>query len=151
MIVPGQRIGPISLGMGMDTVLATLGKPSWSFINNGDPTKIGTEFDYNSLDMEIYFSSGAAPAVTGISVVANPRTRMEIGKIVWSDIGPFNDVFSTTQGTRLGSSSFDAARTYGAYEDQSGILMTYKQLGMGFSVTRDYRIWRISVVPAGSR
>jgi len=148
LIVPGQRVGPVRLGMGMDEVLATLGKPDWSYINPGDYTKIDTEMGYNSLDLLIYFTTGAAPTVSVIEVRANTKESMLVGEIHWSDLMPVNDVFKTNRGFGLGASSYDVSRAYGSYDSlpaAAGSNMLYKRIGLLFLVTQDFRIYTIQV------
>jgi len=145
IIVPGQRVGPIRLGMAWDEVIATLGKPDWSYINDGDRTKNDTEMDYNSLDMEIRFDSTPTPAVTSIRILAHASVEKTFGELVWSDFDPVNNVFQTAQGIGLGTSSFQAARIYGTYKYSSFINMDYPSLGLYFTVTKDHRIWSITV------
>jgi len=149
LIVPGQRVGPIRLGMGMDEVLATLGKPAWSYINPGDYLKIDTEMNYPSLDLEIRFTAGATPTVKSITVTAYTKSSMLMNRVTWSDIRHFNNVFHTAQGFGLGSSSFEVARAYGSYDSNStravGNNMNYKNLGLYFLSTQDFRIYSISI------
>jgi hypothetical protein len=150
LIVPGQRIGPISLGMGMDQVAATLGQPDESrtdYYPNGGAA-YNTQWWYDSIDMVIGFTTSAAPSVKSVEtqLYAN-RSGLTMGNTAWSDLTPGHTTFQTASGIRLGSSSFDVARTYGAYTDLSGIIMTYDHLGMVFTVTDDHRIYAITVYP----
>jgi hypothetical protein len=148
LIVPGQRIGPISLGMGMDQVAATLGQPDVArtdYYPNGGAA-YNTSWWYDSIDMKIYFTTGAAPSVSSVETrLYTNRSGLTMGNTAWSDLTPGRTTFQTASGIRLGSSSFDATRAYGAYTDRGGIIMTYDRLGIVFTVTDDHRIYWIDV------
>jgi hypothetical protein len=58
LIVPGKRIGPIGLGMGMDEVSAKLGRPSTTSNPSIDHSVM---WRYGDLDMEITFSGDLHP------------------------------------------------------------------------------------------
>ena len=66
-IIPGQSIGPIRLGMGMDEVQSLLGKPfGWTNADN----ITGATWRYPDLNLSISFDRGAAPSVKGKYAVA---------------------------------------------------------------------------------
>jgi len=143
-IIPGQSIGPIRLGMGMDEVQSLLGKPfSWTNADNIS----GATWRYPDLNLSISFDSLAAPSVTFIQAVAFPRKRGTLGTLYWKGILPVKVAFQTANGISLGSSAFDVKRAYASYgyEDTEGILMTYKSLGLRFSTTMDHVVWAIGV------
>ena len=142
LIVPGQRIGPIRLGMGMDEVVITLGKPDYD-----DPGEGGKSWVYSSLNMTILFSGGAAPSVTSVLTKVNHQHSKGFGDILWGvDQDPIYTVFQTSKGIGLGATSFDVRRaySYAAYEG-SEVSMHYRELGLDFAVTIDHRIWMIQV------
>src|ERR1041384_1739129 len=70
LIVPGQRVGRIRLGMGWGEGIATLGDPHCSYTNPGDPSKIDTQMKSLSLNLVLYFGTSAAPTIKQISVAA---------------------------------------------------------------------------------
>ena len=144
LIVPGNRIGPVRLGMAWDEVIAMLGKPDFSYINTGDPTKISTQLKYFSLNMEISFDTSATPSVTLIRVLAYGKHPFTFGTVTWAEFEPIETAFHTDEGIGLGASSFEVARKYGSYESNGMVAMDYKQLGLYFIVTKDHRIWSIS-------
>jgi len=146
LIVPGERIGPIRLGMGMDEVAATLGRPNLASNPSIDHSVM---WRYGSLDMEIFFSGGAAPSVTGICTRLFSLKTRTFGEMTMEGNDPIETVYRTTSGIALGASSFEVKRSYSSYgyEDHEGIMMTYKQLGISFMVGRDHRIWQIQVNP----
>jgi hypothetical protein len=142
LIVPGQRIGPIRLGMGMDEVVITLGKPDYD-----DPGQGGTSWVYSSLNMTILFSGGTAPSVTSVLTKVNHQHSKSFADILWGvDQDPIYTVFQTSKGIGLGATSFDVRRaySYATYED-SEVSMHYRELGIDFAVTIDHRIWMIQV------
>jgi hypothetical protein len=159
LIVPGERVGPVRLGMAWDEVQDLLGKPDFSYVNTGDRLKIGTEMDYNSLNMEIYFNQSPTPRVTSIRVVAQLHnlsfsalggtTTVKWGDTVWSMFDPVVTAFRTKEGVGIGSTSFDVTRALGTYRYDSGIDMKFDSLGLLFLVTKDHRVWSIGVNPPG--
>ncbi len=132
LIVPGQRIGPVRLGMGWDEVIATLGEPDFSYTNTGDITKIDTQMRYWSLNLEVFFDTSATPTVKSIRVVAYPSKSIEFGSLTWADLEPVATAFKTADGIGLGASSFDVARSYGTYQANGMVDMNYKQRDLYF-------------------
>jgi hypothetical protein len=146
-IVPGRRIGPISLGMGQDQVLATLGQPDYAIPVQGySPPK----YYYDSLNLVIFFTSDAAPSVNYISAQAFSKGARTLGNTNWKDIQPVQTNWSASAGVNLGATSFDVKRAYSAYgyEDSGGIMMNYKSLGISFILTMDHKVSSISVKPS---
>lgn len=145
LIVPGQRIGPVRLGMGWDEVIAALGEPDYSYTNTGDPLKIDTQMRYFSLNLQIFFTTSAAPTVNSIKVLVYPSNgrTLTFGSMTWADLEPVTTAFKTAEGIGLGASSFDVARTYGTYEAVGMVGMNYKQPPLFFNVTKDHRVWAI--------
>jgi hypothetical protein len=146
LIVPGQRVGPISLDMAWDEVIAILGKPDFSYVNTGDRTKIGTQLRYWSINLEVFFDSSATPTVTSIRVLAYTPKPKTFGSMTWPDFEPIGAAFRTAEGIGLGDSSFDVARKYGSYQSDAGpLMMNYNERGLHFIVTKDHRLWSISI------
>ncbi len=146
LIVPSQRIGAIRLSMGMDEVQSMLGKPSgWVAADNA--AGIGPTYFYESLNLAMTFSSGAAPSVIGIRASGWTRGRKTIGNTYWKDIKPVNVSFKTVEGITIGSSAFDVVRAYKAYEyqDRQGLMMIYKGLGLTFFTTMDHMVYGIGI------
>lgn len=142
LIVPGQRIGPIRLGMGMDEVVATLGQPDYANTAYG-----WTTWKYVSLNMSISFPSGAAPGVNSVSAVAWNDSGKTIGESTWADVNPVTTVFQTANGIGLGSSTFDVKRGYASsnYTDGGGYSMDFTGLGIAFWSINDRRVTTIIV------
>jgi hypothetical protein len=142
-IIPGQSIGPIRLGMGMDEVQSLLGKPfGWTNADNIS----GATWRYPDQNLSISFDRGAAPTVTAVAATAFPRKRGTLGNLYWKGILPVKVAFQTADGITLGSSAFDVRRAYGnQFKDWSGIVMGYNSLGLTFSITMDHVVWAIGV------
>lgn len=146
LIVPNQRIGAIRLGMPMDEVQSLLGKP-YGGIRADNALKTGPTYDYPSVNLEISFSFGAAPSVTDIRAKSWPRKSKTLGNLYWKDIMPVNVSFKTAEGITVGSSAFDVLRAYKAYEyqDEQGLSMRYKSLGLIFFTTMDHMVYGIGI------
>src|SRR5438874_2473547 len=63
LIVPGKRIGPIRLEMGMDEVMVTLGHPDWrqTATQPWERGVVGDTWYYTDLNLSIFFSVGTTP------------------------------------------------------------------------------------------
>jgi hypothetical protein len=149
LIVPGERIGPIRLGMGMDEVAATLGQPDVAY-----KPFTGHDFvtwNYLSLNLIVNFSEGAAPTVTSIKTTAWSRSgqALPLASSTWADFNPINAVFQTANGVELGSTSFEAARAYSSYsyqQDSYSTEMNFNKLGIQFVIEQaDHKITCISI------
>jgi hypothetical protein len=145
-IIPGERIGAIRLGMGMDEVQSQLGKPSgWTTAGQGQ----GATWYYVDLNLSISFSTGAAPYVRGVSTnVWARKPKTTFGKMYWKGMTPVKVVFQTANGIGLGSTSFDVSRAYSGNEhedDSYGIGMSYKSLGLYFQFTMDHMVRSIAI------
>lgn len=127
LIVPGERIGPVRLGMGMDEVLSKLGRPD--IVVDDEAISI---WRYWSLSLTVSFDDIAAPVVR------------DINTMYWSDV-PSHSVFKTAEGIGIGSSSFDVNRTYGS-PDSGGPqnVMNYFSRGMQFGIN-DYAVSGIQI------
>jgi hypothetical protein len=145
LIVPGQRVGPIRLGMGMDEVANLLGQPDYSGLVFGG----GSAWTYSSLNLKIFFSNAAAPSVTTISYTcwahAGDGTN---GGTYWPNLDPPTILFQTSNGIGLGSTSFDVKRAYSfsSYHDET-LSMNYSGLGLDVFVTNDqyHKIYEIRI------
>jgi hypothetical protein len=144
-IAPNRRIGPISLGMGQDQVLAILGQPDFDVPARGYGSS--PQYYYDSLNLIIYFTTDAAPAVSMITAQGFTKGARTLGKTDWKNIQPIETNWSASAGVQLGSSSFEVKRAYSAYgyEDTGGIMMNYKGLGISFILTMDHMVSSISV------
>ena len=150
LIVPGQRIGPVRLGMFRDDVLETLGQP-----NEMQPVKYSPgrqKWTYTRLNLIVYISGGAAPSVDEVTTVCWLNGKE--GNVIeaeWSNVDSPNTVFQTSEGLDLGSSSFEVRRKFGNYPLRYSIghIMDYETIGVQFTVTREHepRVVRISVAP----
>jgi len=148
LIVPGERIGPIRLGMGMDEVMATLGQPDWrtKLAPWEERAGIGPGWYFTDLNMAIFFSGGTAPEVRTVQTLVETYRTVKFGVITWADCKPVTTVFHSENGIQLGTSSFNVRRMFGSYSyKDDGISMNYQSLGISLLVTRDFRVWRISV------
>ncbi len=130
LIVPGQRIGPVRLGMGMDEVVAELGQPDFTeTVDEGHPS-----WRYWSLNLTVVFDRSSAPAVDWVETNT------------WTD-SPLLTVFRTADGLHIGSSSFDVKRAYGSPEkDQHGYVMEYDSRKIDFQI-ENYAVTLIQVGP----
>jgi hypothetical protein len=142
LIVPGERIGPIRLGMGMDQVLETLGRP-----DSTHTTRDSYHWHYSDLNMQLDFDLGAAPSVRQVETGGYTDKPIDTNTMVWSDLKPVTTVFHTDNGIQLGASSFDVKRAFSSYSytDPGGVIMNFEHLGIRFGVTSDFRVWAISV------
>jgi hypothetical protein len=142
LIIPGERIGPIRLGMCMDEVIATLGHPDYK-----QTTRDSYHWDYPDLNMQIDFSLGAAPSVRQVETGAYTDKPIDTNTMIWSDLKPVTTVFHTDNGIQLGATSFVVKRAFGSYSytDPGGVIMNYESLGIRFGVMSDFRVWAISV------
>lgn len=142
LIVPGERIGPIRLGMGMDQVLETLGRP-----DSTQTTRDSYHWHYSNLNMQLDFDLGAAPSVRQVETGAYRDKSIDTNTMGWSDLKPVTTVFHTDNVIQLGASSFDVKRAFSAYSytDPGGLVMNYEHVGIRFGVTSDFRVWAISV------
>ena len=148
LIVAGQRIGPVRLGMFRDDLLETLGQPNEEQTLNY--TSGREKWTYTRLNLIVYISSGSAPAVDEITTICWLNGREgNIRDAEWSDVDPPNTVFQTPEGFKLGSTSFDIRRKYNDYPQEavSGFIMDFKRDGIQFMVTREQepRVVRIAV------
>src|SRR5262249_37330509 len=121
LIVPGERIGPIRLGMGMDEVRAVLGQPDETFSGEPDPEIVGDTWapmwHYKSISLLIWFSGDAAPIATSIATVA--RSGEGFKPKVY---------FRAAEGVQIGTSSYDVKRAYGTPLESGPDYMRYEPL-----------------------
>jgi len=145
-IVPGQGIGPIRVGMGMDQVQALLGPPDGTVYN---PSNIVDGWRYISMNLFIMFTDTPTPTVRTITTEVYTKSEVTFGDQTWDDAYPVQTVYKTASGIQLGSSSFDVQRAYGSgYADLGGqaLMMIYQGAGISFRVTRaDKRVVSITV------
>lgn len=147
VIVPGESIGPIRLGMGMDEVQAMLGTPDGTSYN---PNGVVDEWRFISMNLGIGFTDTPTPTVNAIwTEVYTKSDGVTFGEQTWDDGYPVQTLYKTSDGIQLGSTSFDVQRAYGSgYTDPGGsaLMMTYANAGISFRVTRsDKRVVSIGV------
>jgi hypothetical protein len=148
LIVPGQRIGPVRLGMFRDDVLGTLGHPNEAQAVEYSPGR--QKWEYARLNLIVYISGGAAPAVDEITTLCWQNGKEgNLFDAEWSDIDSPGTVFQTAEGLQLGTTSFEVRRKFGNYplRYSTGFIMDYETIGVLFTVTREDepRVVRISV------
>lgn len=120
LIVPGERIGPIRIGMGMDEVQALLGRPD--SVKTDHPIYIS--WRYSSLNLLITFEKSATPSTEAVTTTT------------WAfqgDTPNVTTVFHTAEGVALNVSPFDVKRAFGEYKQAlwgSCVSMVYPQLGL---------------------
>lgn len=147
LVVPGERIGPIHLGMGMDEVEALLGQEH----DGGTLAEagIGETWNYISLNLEIGFDASSAPSVNFIATTTWTKNSTTFGEEKFSEDYPVSTVFHLDNGIALGSTSFEVKRAFGSnFEDvgNSGIMMAYDNAGISFRVTKqEHRVVAIMV------
>jgi len=144
LIVPGERIGPIRLGMFMDQVEALLGPRDAGVKNlNG----VVTQWSYFSLNLVVDFDAIAAQRVISVGTELYTKKSTTYGDERWSDVYPVTTVFVLNNGIGLGATSFDVQRAYSRNYATNGtdIFMEYDHLGLSFRVTRDHRVVDIGV------
>jgi hypothetical protein len=138
LIVPGQRIGPIHLGMGMDEALRTMGQPDRSYMmkNSSGESSGKQSWNYDSLNLSASFSDSSAPVVTEIITSAYGKP-------------PIRTAFKTANGIGLGASSFDVKRAYSLYKDSGDSeALYYRSIGIIFDLEiGTFRISEINVFP----
>ena len=145
-IVPGQSVGPIRIGMGMDEVQALLGAPDSTSHN---PNGVVDQWWYISMNLGVGFTDTATPTVNSVwTEVYTKSDGVTFGEQTWDDGYPVQTAYKTGSGIQLGSSSFDVQRAYGSgYTDPGGdaLMMKYGN-GISFRVTRsDKRVVAIYV------
>jgi hypothetical protein len=148
LIVPSQGIGPIRLGMGQDQVLEIFGQPDYAVPAQG---WFAPKYMYDSLNLVVYFSQDAAPAVTSITAQAfSEKGTRPMTEVYWKYFEPVETNWSTIQGVNLGASSFDIKRAYSTSQDEdtAGVTMNYKGLGISFNVSVDHKVYSITVSAA---
>jgi hypothetical protein len=120
LIVPGERIGPIHLGMLLDEVVSVLGRPE-KMVSSA--TASGVFWRWPSLGLGIGFSKNQPAPYVG-------RVETESARNI------------TREGIRVGDSTFDVVRALGKPLHTEPCCMYYN----GLMVEVDnYHIWRISV------
>jgi hypothetical protein len=145
LIVPSRGIGPITLRMGQDQVLAILGQPDYAVPAKG---YFSPKYMYDSLNLIVYFSQDAAPTVVSITTQAfSEKGSRPMSEVYWKYFEAVETNWSTLQGVNLGATSFDIKRAYSAYQydDTAGVMMNYKGLGISFSVSVDHKVYSITV------
>jgi hypothetical protein len=114
-IIPGERVGPVQLGMSADEVIGHWGRPEAI-----EPDKNGGIF-YRY-------------ASRGILVVLSDEAKPEVSLIVVTDKS-----YATDKGVRVGSAASEVTRAHGKQDDEREEtdrtrLMAYRNLGLVFRV-----------------
>ena len=114
-IIPGERVGPVQLGMSADEVIGQWGRPE-----EIEPDKNGGTF-YRY-------------AARGILVVISDDAKPEVSLIVVTDKS-----YATDKGVRVGSPSSEVVSAHGKQDNERGetdrtYLMAYRDLGLVFRV-----------------
>jgi hypothetical protein len=147
LIVPGERVGSIQLGIFEDQVLSLLGQPTSSTTFPGHQYVNEFAYGYRALNMSIIIGFDGSPAdrVTAISVSQYSKQTVTYGSAVWSDFMPVVSKFHTAEGITIGSSSFDVARKFGSNYVTNGMFMVYCQRGIQFLPTTDDRVFLFGI------
>ncbi len=107
-IVPGQSLGPISLGMTEEQVVAALGKP--------DSTPTPRAWQYRDPDVAVNFSA------------SNPRT---VAAVFAGGAPPLVNVpYRTAEGLGVGSTRDDVVKAWGRPENETAETLTYLSRGI---------------------
>jgi hypothetical protein len=145
-IIPGERIGPVTIGMTTADLLAMLGEPD---------EKKETRFDDGTLwDVTWnYFSINLS-----VSVKANGTTPWvyQVGASTWFDKRPKLVSYTTSKGIGFGASAFAVKAAYGDPSSEAGGPdyywgnIAYHAAGLQFGLVRqnlqqDYRVSAIWV------
>lgn len=147
LIVPGERIGPIRIGMGADELRAMLGQPEEIQLSRSDLPSSATSWGYSSLGLRVVFDQSLTPSVSAVNTV-------DFRHFLTPGVGTVEGTaFHTAEGIALNASPFDIKRLYGPcqevkYLDARGGAMEYPVRGVTFEVW-DGKIFRISVKHAG--
>jgi hypothetical protein len=114
-IIPGERVGPVQLGMSADEMIGHWGRPEAI-----EPDKNGgTSYRYASRGILVVLSDDAKPEVSIIVVT--------------------NKSYATDKGVRVGSAASEVAHAHGKQDDEREEtdrtrLMAYRNLGLVFRV-----------------
>jgi len=129
LIVPGDRIGPIRLGMSKDDVVRLLGTPEKvrKYLPGANWADEGYECIYDNGNFHVGFPAGPAPTVKEIKV--------------------WDPQFVTEKGVRSGDPTSDVLQKHGAPTDAMGYLLWYEydDRRLVFHLTHDQRVGSISV------
>ncbi len=147
-IVPGERIGPIKLGMASSEIVSALGTPdNYNKHINGDGSVFDTWMWYKSLGLVITYPAAAVERAKYVSYEAEFRNHnMTFGQVGYNDLVPVKQRFATEEGVTIGSSSYEIERLLGGnYKSPSSIQMLYDSLGLYITLTNDHRAWKIQI------
>lgn len=131
-IVPGERVGPVALGMSLDEVAKVMGKPRKTRLE-----RISIVYDYKQ-----------AGACGIVRVTFGLPPGAEATKIEATGTG-----CATDKGIRVGSSGSDVVRAYGRGGPGYGVfrnedkttVVDDKSLGLGFVLSPTDEVTEISV------
>jgi hypothetical protein len=114
-IIPGERVGPVQLGMSAEEVVGQWGRPEKiEPVKNG-----GTFYRYASRGILVVLSDDAKPEISLIEVT--------------------DKSYATDKGVRVGSAASEVASAHGKQDDEREDtdrthLMAYRNLGLVFRV-----------------
>lgn len=133
LIVPGERVGPIKLGMNLWEVQNLLGPSDFvEKVTYPDPKHNYTIRRYWNLGLEISFSDDSVPVVIMLRVVD------------WKD-GDTTVTFQTSEGIKTGSSTLEAKRSFPSCEDRGGSnVVSCNSLGMNYA-HENYKLFAIGI------
>jgi hypothetical protein len=144
--VPGERIGPVTIGMTTADLLAMLGEPDEKKENRfPDGTLWDVTWNYFSINLSV-------------SVKANSTTPWvyQVGASTWFDKRPKLVSYTTSRGIGFGASAFAVKAAYGDPSSEAGGPdyywgnIAYSTAGLQFGLVRqnlqqDYRVSAIWV------
>jgi hypothetical protein len=157
LIVPGQRIGPVSLGMTTVNALKALNQQSET-CHSDLLNHQGNENIFGGYSPVISIVPGPAPQLNGvdpgftycefehwgisINFLGDPNSSQGGRKAVWigasPDAGNLSRRYATDRGIRIGSSDQDVWKAYGNVEKKLGdaqdISLSYPKLGIEFTL-----------------
>ena len=121
LIVPGERIGPIHLGMTPGQVIDLLGKPTYVTTYPAGPHGGTIEWwKYPELNLDLWYDDTLTPRVERVGAVRYTDTPV---RIYWQ----------TDKGITFGSSTYQVEEAYGNYVP-AGLGMAYPKIGLQFDV-----------------
>lgn len=146
LIVPGQRVGPVFLGMSAGDAVKSLGQPETCNTNllNGVDITGSTYCEFRRWGVAIVFH-GQPPSQL--------RDRRAIVITVSTEYGNASRRYATDRGIRTGSSMKDVLRAYGTtyrkFDDFGNVGLSYDGLGISFTLLSNNTVQKIEVSKPG--
>lgn len=139
LIVPGERIGPLSIGMSMAKVEAVMGPVHDSTVNYGSATPLlGPDWCYDSLNLCVTFAGPTGKKIVKqVYTTAFNRSNAGIKEERLASDDPVSTAFHLENGIAIGSPAHTVKMTYQDYANTSHTALTlrYPDLGLLFRVT----------------